>query len=66
MSYIDYSKLWDLLQKKGLNKKYLRDSGIHANTVAKLVKNENVTTDIITRICDILDCDIFDIMELKK
>ena len=34
--------------------------------MAKLAKNENVTTDVLVRICDALNCDISDIMEISQ
>lgn len=33
--------------------------------MAKLSKNENLTTDVLLRICDALKCDISDIMEVS-
>lgn len=33
--------------------------------MAKLGKNENVTTDVLVRICNALDCELSDIMELE-
>jgi DNA-binding Xre family transcriptional regulator len=62
--YITYQKLWELLHKKGLSKNDLcQMSGISSRTVAKLTKNESVTTDTLTRICDTLGCELFDILE---
>ena len=34
------------------------------NTMAKMGKNENVSMEVITRICDYLRCDVGDIMEM--
>ena len=34
------------------------------NTLAKLGKNETVSLDVLIRICEVLHCDIGDIMEL--
>lgn len=63
---ISYRKLWHLLLDKGMNKKDLRHkAGISTASIAKLGKGENITTDILVRICEVLDCDITDIMELK-
>lgn len=62
---ISYKKLWHLLLDKGMNKKDLRlRAGISTASIAKLGKGENITTDILVRICEVLDCDITDIMEL--
>ncbi len=65
--YIDYSKLWKLLVDKGMNKTDLMEiTGISSRVLAKLSKNETVTTDTIARICSALDCDVSDIMECAK
>ena len=65
MSTISYKKLWKLLIDKDLRKKDLRlATGISSASMAKLAKNENVTTDVLVRICDALKCDFADIMEV--
>lgn len=62
---VSYKKLWHLLIDKNLNKTELRKmSGISPATMSKLSKGENVTTDILLRICMILNCDVSDIMEI--
>jgi DNA-binding Xre family transcriptional regulator len=59
-----YKKLWILLSDKDLLKKDLRRiTGISSASMAKLAKNQNVTTDVLVRICDALECDFADIME---
>lgn len=61
---IRYYKLFDLLQRRGLKKTDLLTlAGISSPTLAKLTKGENVTTDIIRKICDALQCQPGDIME---
>ena len=32
----------------------------------KMGKNESVTVDVLTRICNALDCDVYDVLEIKK
>lgn len=62
---VSYKKLWHLLIDKNLNKTALRKmSGISPATMSKLSKGENVTTDILLRICMTLNCDVSDIMEI--
>ena len=62
---ISYNKLWKLLIDKGMKKKDLRiASGISTNALAKLGKNERVTTDVIDKICCTLSCDVGEIMEI--
>ena len=61
---ISYNKLWKLLIDKGMNKRDLREaSGISAASVAKLGKCENVTTDVLLKICESLNVHLDDIME---
>lgn len=62
--YIDYNKLWKLLVDKSISKTDLREiTGISSRVLAKLSKNETVTTETIARICSALNCDVGDIME---
>ena len=62
---ISYKKLWKLLIDKDLKKKDLRAAtGMSSASMAKLAKNENVTTDVLVRICIALGCELSDIMEL--
>lgn len=62
---ISYNKLWKLLIDKGISKTELKQSvKMSPNTLAKLGKNETVSLDVLIRICEVLHCDIGDIMEL--
>ena len=62
---VRYNKLWKLLIDKGMKKSQLREAvGASKSTFAKLGKNENVTTDVLVKICTALKCDISDIMEI--
>lgn len=64
---VSYKKLWKLLIDKDMTKIELKDAaGISTGTLAKLGKNENVTTDILVKVCNALDCDIADIVEIIK
>ena len=64
--YIDYSKLWKILIDKGMTKtELMEETGLSSRIIAKLTKNETVTTETITKICSSLNCDVSDIMELK-
>ena len=65
--HISYNKLWKLLIDKNMNKQALREaSGISSASFAKLGKGDNITTEVLLRICEALDCDISDIMEVVK
>lgn len=62
---VSYNKLWKLLIDKNMKKKGLGEAaGISNTLIAKLGKNENVTVEVLVKICTALDCNIEDIMEL--
>ncbi len=62
---VSYKKLWKLLIDNNMKKKDLcRVAGVSHASIAKLGKNENVTTAVLVKICKALNCDIGDIMEI--
>ena len=62
---VSYRKLWKLLIDRNMKKKDLCAlAGISHSSMAKLGKNENITTDVLQKICMALYCDIGDIMEI--
>jgi len=61
---VSYKKLWKLLIDKDMKKKDLRSlTGVSTTTMSRLAKDENVSTEILARICAALNCDVGDIME---
>ena len=67
MANISYKKLWKLLIDKDLKKKDLQKmAGISSSSIAKLGRNENINTEIIMKICNALECDTSDIMEMEN
>ncbi len=64
---VSYKKLWKLLIDRDMRKKDLCvAAGISHASMAKLGKNENITTDVLVKICAALQCDIGDIMEITE
>ena len=64
---ISYDKLWHILLSRHMTRETLRKKcKISSNTIAKLGKGQNVTTDVLLRICEYLDCTLEDIMEIVK
>ena len=62
---MSYDKLWDLLKAEGLLKQDLQArAGISSGSIAKLSKGANIQTDTLLRICQALDCQIGDIVEV--
>ena len=63
--HFSYDKLWKLLIDKKINKQKLKEiSKVSSASMSKLGKGQNVTTDVLLRICMALDCQIGDIMEI--
>lgn len=64
---ISYNRLWKLLIDKNMSKTELRlATGMTSNALAKLGKNESVQLHTLMKICEVLDCRLEDIVEVKK
>lgn len=64
---LSYNKLWKLMIDKNINKTELHElTGLSTSTITKLVNGENVNTEVLDRICKTLNCNIEDIVEVKK
>lgn len=59
-----YNPLWHLLIDRGIKKQELQKmSDVSAASIAKMGRCENVTMDVLLRICEALDCQLSDIVE---
>ena len=64
---VSYKRLWKLLIDRDMTKTEMRkQSGISTGALAKLGKNENVSMEVLVKICRALDCDLNDIVELTE
>ena len=64
---VSYNRLWKRLIDLNMSKTQLREkAGITTNAMAKMGKNENVSTEALCKICKALDCQLDDIMELVE
>lgn len=62
-----FNPLWKLLVDKNMSKEDMRKVlGLSPATVAKMGKGENVSLDVIDRICNYFDCEINEIIEHVK
>jgi len=67
MACLCYKKLWKLLIDRNMKKGELRElANISQATMAKLSKNQNVTTDTLARVCSALECELNDIANVIK
>ena len=54
---ISYNKLWKMLIDKNMKKSDLKEkAGISSASLAKLGKGDNITTDVLLRICEAMEC----------
>ena len=64
MMRVSYNKLWKMMIDRKLMKKDLTAmAGISTNAMAKMGKEENVSTEVLGKICSALNCRIEDIVE---
>ena len=64
---VSYKKLWHLMLDKKINKSGLeKAAGISHHSILKMNRDEDVSTEVLTKICKALDCDISDIVEFVK
>lgn len=62
---VSYKKLFKLMIDRDMKKKDLRElAGIGNSTMTKLANNENVTMEVIAKICNALECKMDDIVEI--
>ena len=62
---LSYKKLWVKLVEQDMKKTELaKKAGISSASIAKLGKGANITTDVLLKICEYLNCDISDIVEV--
>ena len=65
VSKISYKKLFKkMIDLDMKNTELMEKAEISWSTFYKMKKSENITTDVIVRICDSLNCDINEVMEL--
>ncbi len=61
---ITYKKLWHMLIDKGMTKTDLQKAArLSWSSIAKLNRGDNISTDLLLRICNALNCNLTDIVE---
>ena len=62
---MSYKPLWKMLIDREMTKSQLRElAGISTRAMAKMGKNEDVSTDVLRKICQVLNCTLDDLVEL--
>ena len=63
--HISYQPLWDTLKERGMRKEDLRlAAGLTTNMIANMGKGEHISMKTLLRICEALNCEITDVIEL--
>jgi len=64
MSKLSYKKLFKkLIDKDMKNTELMKKAKVSKSTFYKIKNGDNVTTDVLLRICNVLECDISEIVE---
>lgn len=64
---VSYNRLWVLLKERNIYRSDLTvRCGISPNTISRMGKGLSVSVDVLERLCIELDCEIGDIVEIKK
>ena len=64
---ISFDPLWKTLIDKKMSKREMAEkAGISKSTLVQLNHNQSVTLETIEKICIALDCDISDVVSIKK
>ena len=63
---IDYTPLWETMERKGISQYRLLKSGIDNKTLDALKKGNNITLLTLEKLCMILDCTPNDIIRFQK
>ena len=63
--HISYQPLWNTLKERGMRKEDLRlAAGLTTNMIANMGKGEHIRMKTLLRICEALNCEITDVIEL--
>lgn len=64
---IVFDKLWETMKEKGVSTYILREKyDFHTDTISNLRHNQNVQTNTLSKLCDILECRLEDIAEYRR
>ena len=64
---VTYNKIAEILKSKNMKWVDLRrKAGFSSATLTKIKNNELIALSVIIKICEVLECDIGDIVQIKK
>ena len=63
--HISYQPLWNTLKERKMRKEDLRlAAGLTTNMIANMGKGKHISMETLARICETLNCEITDVIEL--
>ena len=63
---ISYERFWAYIEKNKISQYSLAQSGVSHSTLTRLKRNESVNMETMDKLCNILDCNIEEIVECKR
>lgn len=63
---LDYSPLWETMERKGISQYRLLKEGIDNKTLDAIKKGKNITLLTLEKLCLILDCTPNDVVKFKE
>ena len=64
---IVYTPLWETMKKKGVTTYTLREKyKISGSTVQRLKMNMSVSTNTLSDLCSLLDCELYEVAEFHR
>lgn len=61
---IIYNRLWETMKERGISQyRLIKDHGISAGQIGRLKKNGYVSTHTLNILCEILKCNVEDIVQ---
>lgn len=63
---LDYSPMWETMQRKGISQYSLLKAGIDNKTLDSIKKGKNLTLLTVEKICDVLDCTPNEVVRFVK
>lgn len=65
MLIIDYTPLWETMNKKEISQYYLLKNGLDNKTLDSIKKGKNITLLTLEKLCILLDCTPNDVIAFK-
>ena len=63
---LDYSPMWDTMQRKGISQYSLLKAGIDNKTLDSIKKGKNLTLLTLEKLCTILNCTPNEVVQFVK